>query len=401
MSREHRTSHESVGHGRATSPDQFGGGPGKRTLTEALPHHEAAGADREGDDELDREADDGDVEASASVALIEGKPPRAERPPEPSQDESSSGAARPVASGADKPVARAARGKRALTLAQAIRRYAPLVHIAVGEEYRPASASEFINNSNLNWSHDSGRGDDEDIVGVGEIDQERLGSGGYSHRTKGLIGGERGDPIPSNADVRPKDGRGDGGNEGFFLNLRNENRKSRKSGTNAPVYHEAVNHHYITYWFFYAFNDGPTQGRADGVDDHEGDWERIVVKLNGNNRATHVAYYQHDGPPKILKWRQVPKANGHPEVFSAKGSHASYASAGAKPIYHEVAGRKVRIATDQASAGRKWHTKNNLVNARDQDWYGYGGAWGEVGALTHTTGPQGPSRHKRPAPEGW
>jgi hypothetical protein len=56
---------------------------------------------------------------------------------------------------------------------------------------------------------------------------------------------------------------------------------------------------------------------------------------------------------------------------------------------------------DHAGRGAQWKTWQHLQNARAQDWYGFGGAWGEVGNYADTTGPQGPSRFKAPAPEGW
>lgn len=65
------------------------------------------------------------------------------------------------------------------------------------------------------------------------------------------------------------------------------------------------------------------------------------------------------------------------------------------------------LAKDHASRGQAWATWNNLKNARTQAWYGYGGAWGEVGNPVadkllddETTGPQGPS-HKQPAPDNF
>jgi hypothetical protein len=98
---------------------------------------------------------------------------------------------------------------------------------------------------------------------------------------------------------------------------------------------------------------------AAGKDDHEGDWERICVWLDSNNRATEVAYYQHEGH-KILPWSKVTKEGlTHPVVYSAKGS---------------------------------------VVR---EDWDGYGGGWGEARDNKETTGPQGPSRFKKPAPDGW
>jgi hypothetical protein len=369
MTQEHKKPGHDPHTAAAASSSKPGEAPGKRTLTEALPHD--AG-----------EADRSEGGPSANVHLIAGKPAQAVQPPVPAKAE---------------PLAHAA---SAITIADALRLYAPVVFMATQEANRPADADEYIRNSSLRWSHDSGRGDDL-IAAVGKVNARSLGNGGYKHQTEGVVGGPKGPQIPSNADVRPHDKRGAGGSEGFFLDLDNKHRASQKSGTDAPVYYEAVDRHYITYWFFYAFNDGPTQGKLDKVDDHEGDWERICVRLDSNNRATEVAYYQHEGH-KTLPWRSVPKSGEtHPVVYSARGSHASYESAGAKPIYKEIKGKQIQIATDQASRGTQWSTEQHLTDARSEDWYGYGGAWGEVGDAEMTTGPQGPSRHKAAAPDGW
>jgi hypothetical protein len=360
----------------AASPGHHGDTPGKRTLTEALPHHAAA---------QDPDADHSEGGPSANVTLIAGKPARAVQPPVPAKAE---------------PLAHAAGASRAITLVEATKLYAPVVFLATNEANRPADADEYIRNSSLRWSHDSRRGDDL-IAAVGQVNARSLGHGGYTHQTEGLVGGHTGPQIPSNADVRPRDHKGSGGNEGFFLDVDNKHRASQRSGTDAPVYYEAKDRHYITYWFFYAFNDGPTQGALDKVDDHEGDWERICVRLDANNRATEVAYYQHEGH-KTLPWRSVPKSGQtHPVVYSARGSHASYEAPGGKPIYKEVKGKKIQIATDQASRGAQWSTDQHLTDAHKEDWYGYGGAWGEVGNTEISTGPQGPSHHKAPAPDGW
>jgi hypothetical protein len=335
--------------------------------------HDAAHADADAADDHDAEADDSDEQASAHVPLTAGKPPGN------------------VQMKSTAPRAEAARAPRPLTIQEATARYAPLVFLAPGETHRPSDASNFIHNSRLRWSHDSGQSDDQ-IADQGHVDEQRLGDGGYSDQVENVIGIKHGDHIRSNQDVRPKDGKGDGGDEGFFLDLDNAHHESTGPGTNMPVYYEAVAGHYITYWFFYAYNAGPAPG---GVDNHEGDWERISVKLNRHNRATAVAYFQHKGH-EVKRWREVPRQGSHPTVFSAKGSHASYASPGKKDI-----GVPLNAVQDHAGRGAKWKTWQHLKNARAQDWYGYGGAWGEVGNYSDTTGPQGPSRYKPPAPKGW
>jgi hypothetical protein len=349
-------------------------------------------------DEHDADADDGDGDAPANVALKAGRPPGAKAATESGGGVATASSGKPKgavqrASTGAAPQAEAARAKhhRPLTIEQATARYAPLVFLAPGETHRPSDASQYIKNSRLRWSHDSGQSDDE-IADKGHIDEKRLGDGGYSDQVQDLLGRKHGDPIHSNQDVRPKDGKGDGGNEGFFLDLDNAHHESTGPGTNMPVYFEAVAGHYITFWFFYAYNEGPAPG---GIDNHEGDWERISIKLNRHNRATAVAYYQHNGH-EVKRWREVPKQGSHPLVFSAKGSHASYDSPGAKDL-----GVPFGLVKDQAGRGAQWKTWKHMKNARAQDWYGYGGAWGEVGNYKDTTGPQGPSRYKPPAPEGW
>jgi hypothetical protein len=324
------------------------------------------------------EADDCEEPSSASVSLIAGKPAGAVQ-------------RKPPGATALAPLVQA-KAARALSIQEAIVRYAPLVFLAPGETYRPADASDFIRNSRLRWSHDSGQPDDE-IADKGHVSAKRLGKGGYSDQVENIVGQRHGPQIHSYQDCRPNDDKGDGGNEGFFLDLDNRWHKSAGTGTNMPVYHDAVAGHYITYWFFYKFNAGPASG---GIDNHEGDWEHISVRLNASNRATEVAYSQHGGD-KIYKWKDVPKHGTHTVVYSAKGSHASYATPGSHPT-------DFPSVDDTTGAGAQWKTWQHLKRVRAQHWYGYGGAWGEVGdrnPVTDTTGPQGPSRFKPPAPEGW
>lgn len=388
MTWDHENKAGSGHHARTSAADTAGVGPGKRTLTEALGH--PAGAPARAAEARHPDVDHGNDTSPADVRLVAGRPPKAVGGAE--------------ASGAAEPKAEEARAQQVLDLDTAIQRYAPLVFLAQGEKYGPASADAFIQNSRLRWSHDAGFRDDE-IADKGKIDEAKLGGNGknnaaYTDQVESqVLPIKHGRHIRSDQDVRPNDGKGDGGNEGFFLDLDNSRRGSLGS-TKSPVYYEAKAGHYITYWFFYAYNDGPFPG---GADNHEGDWERISVKLDGSNRATAVAYYQHEGS-KELSWGKVPKQGSHPIVYSAKGSHASYAAPGTYGL-QKVAG--VPLAKDHASRGQAWATWKNLKNAQKQAWYGYGGAWGEVGnpdvdSVLHdeTTGPQGPS-HKKPAPDNF
>jgi hypothetical protein len=269
-------------------------------------------------------------------------------------------------------------------------KYAPVVLLARGDTYRPADATSFVKESALRWAHD-GRivcVDDHQVAGRGRVDIRKLGDGGYRHQTANALC-KHARWYRSNELTRPrysdKGGMPDG--EGFFLDLPNE-RRTRLGGSHAPVYVEAVNRRFITYWFFYAFNDAPAAAA-----DHEGDWERISIRLDERNRPTAVAYYQHDTFQEVA-WPDVPRRNGRPVAYVASGTHAMYPRPGTYPL---------RLgAVDRAPAdGIAWSTADRLVDVRSQGWYGFGGAWGEIGEFSHSTGPLGPSCHVGAAPRPW
>lgn len=261
------------------------------------------------------------------------------------------------------------------------------------------AARDFLRGSSLRWSHDGGGAPfsckDHEIAAEGQVNALWLRHGVYGHQTSG--GWPRcrheGRRYFSNERTRPRDGVA--GQEGFYLNLDNSLRPG--SGADAPVYFQYRRHRYVTYWFLYGFNDS---GREVG--NHEGDWEQISVRLDDKDRATEVAFYGH-GTPHIRPWSQLLYFDGHPIVYSANGSHASYWKIGE----FDRKGPGVVSGKDYTSgAGPIWKTWNRLVRVKSQPWYGYGGAWGEVGASRgvldkETTGPLGPSRYKEPAPSNW
>ena len=155
-------------------------------------------------------------------------------------------------------------------------------------------------------------------------------------------------------------------------------------------------------------------------DKHEGDWERLVVRLGANDRASETAYYQHFCDPLDpstdyghYTWAQM-KANGyvaagtHPTVYSAVDGHPSYPS----NVDHEVFPCEAwKGLGDQTGAGGvTWDSWargfSGLKSASLQSWYGFGGGWGrKVGGGTGW-GPLGPGlpmilSDGRPAPKSW
>jgi hypothetical protein len=290
------------------------------------------------------------------------------------------------------PVARA----EVLTEAQVVPGYGPLVLLHPEETYRPMNARAFIDGSQLRWSHGGGCGDHL-VADNGQVDPELLGQGGYRHHAGTGFVVNPFDPCRHTDDewnsaqaTRPRDHGSPIGHqpEGFFLDFPNE-RRAGSDPDQVPVYYEFRTGHSLTFWFFYAFNEGPVHS-PERADDHEGDWEHISVQLGPDNRATRVAYFQHNGHC-VLNWGDVPKFRGHPVAFSAKGSHASYAWAG---DYHLAP-----TVDDHAAEGPRWEGWRQAADVTAQRWYGYGGAWGEVGEYEATTGPMGPSRYKPGPPD--
>jgi hypothetical protein len=88
---------------------------------------------------------------------------------------------------------------------------------------------------------------------------------------------------------------------------------------------------YLQYWFWFYYNPKDFAGRGR----HEGDWEMIQLRLEGDSPACAV-YAQHDHARKE-GWDRVqthPAPNGpHPVVYVAAESHASYFEDGTHPAF--------------------------------------------------------------------
>ncbi len=83
----------------------------------------------------------------------------------------------------------------------------------------------------------------------------------------------------------------------------------------------------LQYWYFYAFNDW--RSTFYGVNDHEADWENVIVYLvDGPDglRPAWVAASAHDlgGPDLRRRWDdpQLRREGDHPVVYPGAGSHS-------------------------------------------------------------------------------
>jgi len=307
-----------------------------------------------------------------------------------------------------------------------VKKYAPVVYLHSNDEYRPGDPMTFIRSSELRWSHQAQNRIlstcvDHPEAATGLIDASRLGEGAitpYTHMPKGHSStscDHRTDmaELEASDHTRPFDGSKRKNilgqeqgymKEGFFLdpdNQNNELRRGIQSGITefpgAPVFYEYVEHKYITYWFFYPYDRFELPLPLPDQE-HEGDWERISIQLNESDEIAHVAFHTHDG--KLVLPKEAVEFEGtHPVVFSAKGSHASY------PSPRDDFETALPGFPDQTNRGPKWTTLNSLLKVESQPWYGFGGAWGEVGEVPKLfdfpvsgsifTGPLGPSRYKK------
>lgn len=308
-------------------------------------------------------------------------------------------------------------------------RYAPLIWLHPTERFWPTDAGRFVEQSALIWSRRQGCADTR-IAEAGDVDASRLGvqtsdvSERYTqHPTK---------PRPANGkDVcsreaaartsdehpRPESQR----SEGFFLDIAEPARVGMPPGCpggpqlctkygEAPVYYQYSAGRFITYWYFFAFSN-PFRGK--GIADragHEGDWERVSIRLNAADRATEVAYYRHRAEPSrknggILSWSELAAEGSvrdeHPVVFVARGTHASYPKE-----CKRLLGIK-RCLVDRRDAGSLWTASAHLRDVTLEPWYGFAGAWGQLHASDgRRSGPAGPGPNglncrKPAAPRAW
>ncbi|MGE3601731.1 MAG: hypothetical protein AB7N70_40050, partial [Dehalococcoidia bacterium] len=86
----------------------------------------------------------------------------------------------------------------------------------------------------------------------------------------------------------------------------------------------------LHYHFFYYMNDW--RSSFSGVNDHEADWEQILIYLAENDDASYtpawIAFAAHDYSGDDLRRRwddpEITKEGNHPVVYAGAGSHAAY-----------------------------------------------------------------------------
>jgi hypothetical protein len=143
---------------------------------------------------------------------------------------------------------------------------------------------------------------------------------------------------------------------------------------------EANGRLWLQYWLWYFYNDYSLALNA-GL--HEGDWEMIQLRMHDGEPDVAV-YAQHTHAQKRA-WKDVEKADGRPVVYVARGSHASYFSAG---FHHTEAWY------DIADGKRKPPRLTlEILEGAGPGWALWPGRWGD-------TRPRLPGGVHQPSPTG-
>ncbi|KAH8601665.1 hypothetical protein B0O99DRAFT_197248 [Bisporella sp. PMI_857] len=105
------------------------------------------------------------------------------------------------------------------------------------------------------------------------------------------------------------------------------------------------------YMYFYAFNRGNTV-LGQELGDHIGDWEHNMVRFE-NGKPQALWFSQH-GYGDAYEYTSVEKIGVRPISYSARGSHANYATAGTHDHLVPIAHLPFGVLQDYTSQGTLW-----------------------------------------------
>jgi hypothetical protein len=297
--------------------------------------------------------------------------------------------------------------------------FAPVVQLDPRERWRPMGAMWFLNRAVLWFAEDQGCGDRKVAVGrtLGaqrtEIADWLSPQGIGEARDPSINAAYTSNPYDARCELdferraianqltRPYDAgdrvTGLRPGEGFFIDLVDAARSGPGDSpeivpAGVPAYVERRTEEIdderrlsLRYWLLYGMSAPGAAEQRKGEKAHEGDWEWVEIVLDrgdGKNEYEPVAIRLPSARgQREVRWADLQlsadagrAAATHPLLAAARGSHLLTPS------------RRGRSCPDCP----RWRTWVALANARDQSWYGFGGAWGELGTSSATTGPLGP-----------
>ena len=156
---------------------------------------------------------------------------------------------------------------------------------------------------------------------------------------------------------------------------------------------------WLQYWLFYRGQDQDRGIVRTGR--HAGDWEMVQYRLNPGGHPVEAVYSQHSGAERC-SWQTVESRRGHPVIYAARGSHASYLRPGARD-------RTWPDPNDEAN-GRGRVVRPGLVRITESSppWMRWPGRWGGARARwwvpPEQDSPFGPAFQEQGRwsdPDGW
>jgi hypothetical protein len=186
----------------------------------------------------------------------------------------------------------------------------------------------------------------------------------------------------------------------------------------AIYYHvtESNERFYIDYWWFLRYNHFPVASStclipSELCDEHEGDWEGVtlVTPPNDSKHLDYVVYAAHRGTFRYPADQLHLHQGRRPEVFVARGSHASYPRACAGPVCAQPIAFVGPVSRPETSVDgeRSWprneeacepNAKGSCLLALPSAepgqtvWTTWPGLWGETcGKICESDGPQSPA----------
>ncbi|KAL8719964.1 MAG: hypothetical protein Q9225_003112 [Loekoesia sp. 1 TL-2023] len=143
------------------------------------------------------------------------------------------------------------------------------------------------------------------------------------------------------------------------------------------------------YFYFYAFNQGNTV-LGQEIGDHVGDWEHNMIRFK--NGVPQAIWYSQHSYGEAFTYSCVEKQGLRPVAYSAKGTHATYATTGTHD--HTIPGFNLPVGPieDHCDQGTLWDpianayfysydAASNAFKAYDgvspTSWLQYLGRWGD------------------------
>lgn len=210
------------------------------------------------------------------------------------------------------------------------------------------------------------------LEGEDRLDQDFLGGPSYANGKPALAGDYLDECGGSHASDAVAARRRSGGDDVVYGRARRDDRGRL----------------WLQYWFFYYYDD---RGLL-GLEQREGDWEMVQLRLGEDDFPEEATFAQHRGAER-LRWEKLTLAEAEggpaPVLFPARGSHAPRP----RPGSYEAP-----VVPDH-NDGRGPRVRPRLVAIADDDpgWALWPGRWGSTRRREYfeADSPRGPREHSQ------